>query len=113
MSEGELRHFSRPCTNISWPRRATKRPYELPIEQPYIGFFPLLELIPASEPMIDIRRAKRLKDSDVKPQLKVRSKLAIIQWHFNKETRRGPLYYLIVKGISENPILVKILFVWK
>ena len=113
MSGGDIRHFYRPSTCSSWPRRAKKRPYELPLEQPNIWFFSLLKLIPASEPMIDIRMAKRLKDSDVKPQLKVRSKLAITQWHFNKETRRGPLYYLIVKGISENPILVKILIVWK
>ena len=46
-----------------------------------------------------------MKDSDVKPQRKVRFKLPINQWHFIK---KNP-HYIIVNGISGNQILVKFL----
>ena len=87
MHEGDIRHFFRPSSsNPTFKRHSKKRPYELPIEKPYTGFFPLADPRPVNVPMINPRKPKRIKESAVKPLLKVRSKLEIMQWHFKQET---------------------------
>ena len=86
MFEGDIRHFFRPSPNsISSSPRGKKRSYELPLEKPFLDYFPLMKPIPASEPMVENRRAKRLEESAVKAKLKVRTKLEIMQWHFSQE----------------------------
>ena len=49
----------------------------------------MLKHIPVGETMIQIRKAKTVKESAaVKPQLKVRSKLEIIKQHINQEFQK-------------------------
>ena len=67
----------------------------------------MLKPIQRSETMIQVRKTKTVKESAVKPQLIVRSKLEIMQRHFNQESRRGQFdsyfqKYLRKSDFSEN-----------
>ena len=79
MSGGDIRNFFRPASGNSLPQRGKKRPWELPIEEPFSGVFPLAEPIPIGSAITQPRRAKRIKESAVTPILKVRHKLEIMQ----------------------------------
>lgn len=81
----DIRQFFRPSNRVSSPQRAQKRPFELPMEKPFLGFFHLGKPVSAKEPMIGNKRSKRLKQSAVQPQFKVRTKLEIMQWHFSQQ----------------------------
>ena len=81
----DIRQFFRPSNRVSPPKRGEKRPFELPMEKPFLGFFPLGKSVSAKEQMIGNRRSKRLKQSAVQPQLKVRTKLEIMQWYFSQQ----------------------------
>ena len=86
MSGGDIKNFFRPSFNNSSPQRGKKRPWELPIAEPFSGAFPLAEPIPSTTAIVQPCRAKRSKGTAVNPILRVRHKLEIMQWHFSQKT---------------------------
>ena len=60
-------------------QKRNKRPYEIPMESPYKGFFAHCQPRAVGESLINKRNKKRAKVEAVRPFQRMKSKLSIMQ----------------------------------